>query len=129
LEGDRKMDMLDVFKTVADRLPPTELFNLLVFAGVGYGFKVIFSRLTSIMDERAKVSEERNKALININKRFDTYVEEHRHEHNQIENRLSHLQSDMAEIRRDSASVRDSQIRIEAKMDVLLENRRKNERD
>jgi len=116
-------ELFSLLKVIFEKIPPSEVLNILIFAGIFYAFYIVFSRLTKMMDDRAKVSEQHNRSLLEINKRFDTYVNEHQHLHNQVDNRLNHMNSELVEIRKDTTSVRDSQIRIEAKVDVLVEDR------
>jgi len=115
------MDSVGIANVIAQALTPLQLILLVLLGGVIYALYLLFKRVADIMDERAKVSEERNKALLNINERFDTYVKEHRHEHNKLDSMIGHLQSDTTELRRESTIIRDGQIRMEAKVDVLVE--------
>jgi len=83
----------------------------------------MFAMITGIMRDRAKMAEKRDKQSLQYKQSFDTYVSEHRHEHNQMDNRLNHMNSELVEVRKDMTAVRDSQIRVETKLDILLENR------
>ena len=121
--------MEELFIALFDKLPPTELFNLAVFVGFAYLFKVVFTKFAAMMNDRAKTAEKRDKQSLQNKQAFETYVVEHRHEHNQVDNRLNHMNSELVEIRKDMTAVRDSQIRVETKLDILVENKFRNNKN
>jgi len=115
------MDIIaDIASSIIDALTPLQIILLMLLLAIIYALYHSFKQISIIIKERAKVNDKRNRDFYDINAKFNTYVSEHRNEHNQMNNRLAHLQNEVAEIRKDSARVRDSQISIEAKLDVLL---------
>jgi len=121
--------MEELLKALFDRLSPLELLYLIPLAGMGYALNKMFAMIAGIMSDRVKMAEKRDKQSLQYKQSFETYVSEHRHEHNQMDNRLNHMNSELVEVRKDMTAVRDSQIRVETKLDILLENRIRNKNE
>lgn len=115
------MDFTELAIAIVKTLTPGELFYIVALATFGYGLYKAFKRISEIVVDRTKINDKRNRDFYNINSKFDTYVTEHRNEHNQLNNRLGHLQNEVTEMRKDTTAIRECQIRQDAKIDVILE--------